>query len=138
MARNGFAFSSCNVNYSGSSGYGRAYRERLRGNWGIVDVKDCATAVRLLGERGLIDPKRVAIRGGSSGGYTVLQALVNYPDTWAAGTSLYGISDLAALAGETHKFERCVCVVLASVIRPLTSCWVLPSVNTCSSSSEGL
>lgn len=106
--------SSCSVNYRGSSGYGRAYRERLRGNWGIVDVEDCATAVRLLGERGLIDSKRVAIRGGSSGGYTVLQALVNYPDTWAAGTSLYGISDLEALAGETHKFERCVYNCLSS------------------------
>lgn len=97
---------SCNVNYGGSSGYGRAYRERLRGKWGLVDVDDCVTAVRLLGERGLIDPKRVAIRGGSSGGYTVLQALVNSPDVWAAGASLYGISDLVALAGETHKFER--------------------------------
>lgn len=71
-----------------------------------MDVEDCVSAVRLLGERGLIDPKRVAIRGRSSGGYTVLQALVNTPDVWAAGTSLYGISDLKALAEETHKFER--------------------------------
>lgn len=94
------------MNYGGSSGYGRAYRERLRGKWGEVDVEDCATAVKLLGERGLIDPKRVAIRGGSSGGYTVLQALVVAPDVWAAGASLYGISDLVALADDTHKFER--------------------------------
>lgn len=100
--------SSCSVNYGGSSGFGREYRERLKGQWGLVDVADCATAVRLLGERGLIDPKRVAIRGGSAGGYTVLQALVNYPDVWAAGASSYGISDLVALAGETHKFERSV------------------------------
>lgn len=94
------------MNYGGSSGYGRAYREKLRGKWGIVDVEDCATAVRLLGEKGLIDPKRVTIRGRSSGGYTVLQALVNTPDVWAAGASSFGISDLKALAEETHKFER--------------------------------
>ncbi|KAF8337612.1 Alpha/Beta hydrolase protein [Cantharellus anzutake] len=99
----GWAYVS--VNYRGSSGYGREYRSRLNGNWGIVDVADSVSAVRLLGARGLIDPNRVAIRGGSSGGYTVLAALVREPDVFSAGTSSYGISDLGALAEDTHKFE---------------------------------
>jgi dipeptidyl aminopeptidase/acylaminoacyl peptidase len=99
---------SCSVNYGGSSGYGTDYRNRLRGNWGLVDPADCATAVRILGEQGLIDPKRVAIKGRSAGGYTVLQALVKYPTVWAAGASSFGISDLIALMGDTHKFERYV------------------------------
>ncbi|KAF8589761.1 alpha/beta-hydrolase [Ramaria rubella] len=93
------------VNYGGSSGYGRKYRERLRGNWGIVDVNDAVEAVSQLGAQGLIDPKRTAIRGGSAGGYTVLATLVNKPKVFAAGTSLYGVSDLARLAEDTHKFE---------------------------------
>ena len=94
------------VNYGGSSGYGKGYRERLRGNWGIVDVDDCVAAVKLLGEQGLIDPKRTAIRGGSAGGYTVLASLVRYPSAFAAGNSFFGVSDLAKLAEDTHKFER--------------------------------
>lgn len=94
-----------NVNYGGSSGYGRAYRSRLNGNWGVVDVTDSVTAVRRLGARGLIDPKRVAIRGGSAGGYTVLATLVTQPNVFSAGTSAYGISDLLALVEDTHKFE---------------------------------
>lgn len=77
----------------------------LTGNWGVVDVEDCATTVKQLGERGLIDPSRVAIRGGSAGGFTVLATLVQKPDVFTAGTSLYGVSDLAKLAEDTHKFE---------------------------------
>jgi len=93
------------VNYGGSSGYGKDYRERLRGNWGIVDVDDTVSAVKLLGEQGLIDPKRAAIRGGSAGGFTVLASLVRYPNAFATGNSFYGVSDLAKLAEDTHKFE---------------------------------
>ena len=93
------------VNYGGSSGYGRAYRERLEGNWGIVDVDDCITAVAELGNAGLVDPKRVAIRGGSAGGFTTLAALVKASKVYATGTSSYGVSDLQALEAETHKFE---------------------------------
>lgn len=92
------------VNYGGSSGYGRAYRERLNGNWGIIDVDDCANGARCLAERGLIDGNRMAIRGGSAGGYTTLCALT-FRNVFKAGASLYGISDLEALAKDTHKFE---------------------------------
>ncbi|KAG8844908.1 hypothetical protein FRB96_002797 [Tulasnella sp. 330] len=94
-----------NVNYGGSSGYGRTYRDRLRGNWGIVDVSDSAAAVEGLGKKSLIDTQRVAIRGGSAGGFTTLAALVNKPKAFTAGTSSYGISDLTMLAKDTHKFE---------------------------------
>ncbi|KAF8601969.1 alpha/beta-hydrolase [Ceratobasidium sp. AG-I] len=93
------------VNYGGSSGYGRAYRERLAGNWGLVDVDDCISTVAELRNAGLVDTKRVAIRGGSAGGYTVLAALVKASKVYATGTSSYGVSDLAALAADTHKFE---------------------------------
>ncbi|MGZ8434124.1 MAG: dipeptidyl-peptidase 5 [Candidatus Binatia bacterium] len=92
------------VNYGGSSGYGRAYRERLNGNWGIVDVDDCANGARYLAERGEVDGDRLAIRGGSAGGYTTLCALT-FRDVFKAGASLYGICDLEALAKDTHKFE---------------------------------
>ena len=92
------------VNYGGSSGYGREYRERLKGRWGIVDVDDCANGARYLVERGDIDGNRLAIRGGSAGGYTTLCALT-FRDTFKAGASHYGISDLEALAKDTHKFE---------------------------------
>ncbi len=92
------------VNYGGSSGYGRAYRERLNGRWGIVDVDDCVNGARFLAERGEVDGNRLAIRGGSAGGYTTLCALT-FHDTFKAGASLYGISDLEALAQDTHKFE---------------------------------
>ncbi|HMN69787.1 MAG TPA: prolyl oligopeptidase family serine peptidase, partial [Bdellovibrionales bacterium] len=98
-------FAVVDVNYGGSTGYGRKYRERLRDNWGVVDVGDCAAAVRTLGARGLIDPKRVAIRGGSAGGYTTLAALAFTKDVFAVGASYYGVSDLELLAKETHKFE---------------------------------
>jgi len=92
------------VNYGGSSHYGRAYRNRLWGTWGVVDVRDCVDAVRVVVERGLADPSRIAIMGGSAGGYTTLQALVT-SDVFAAGLCDYGISDLATLATDTHKFE---------------------------------
>jgi dipeptidyl aminopeptidase/acylaminoacyl peptidase len=92
------------VNYSGSSGYGRAYRERLQGRWGIVDVRDCVEGARALVDARLADPSRLSIRGGSAGGYTALAALTS-TDVFAAGISLYGIGDLEALATDTHKFE---------------------------------
>jgi dipeptidyl aminopeptidase/acylaminoacyl peptidase len=92
------------VNYGGSSGYGRAYRERLKGRWGIVDVDDCVHGARYLVERGDVDGNRLAIRGGSAGGYTTLCALT-FGNFFKAGASHYGISDLEALAKDTHKFE---------------------------------
>ncbi|KIJ58052.1 hypothetical protein HYDPIDRAFT_120069 [Hydnomerulius pinastri MD-312] len=97
------------VNYGGSAGYGRKYIERLKGNWGIVDVQDCIDASSILASepRGLIDGKRVAIRGGSAGGYTTLAALSVVPDTkyFKAATSLFGVSDLLSFVQTTHKFE---------------------------------
>jgi dipeptidyl aminopeptidase/acylaminoacyl peptidase len=92
------------VDYGGSTGYGRAYRRRLDGQWGIVDVDDCVAAARHLAERGDVDPARLAIRGGSAGGYTTLCALT-FRDDFAAGASYYGVADATALARETHKFE---------------------------------
>jgi dipeptidyl aminopeptidase/acylaminoacyl peptidase len=92
------------VNYGGSSGFGRAYRERLNGNWGIVDVDDCANGAGYLAQRGDVDGNRLAIRGGSAGGYTTLCALT-FRNVFKAGASHYGISDLEALAKDTHKFE---------------------------------
>ncbi|NKX93233.1 S9 family peptidase [Sanguibacter hominis ATCC BAA-789] len=92
------------VNYGGSTGYGRAYRERLRGQWGIVDVRDCETGALWLAEQGRVDGRRLAIRGGSAGGFTTLAALT-FTDTFAVGASLYGVGDLEALARETHKHE---------------------------------
>ena len=92
------------VNYGGSSGYGRAYRDRLKGQWGIVDVEDCINAARYLAQRGDVDDKRMAIRGGSAGGYTTLCALV-FHTVFTAGASHYGVADLEALARDTHKFE---------------------------------
>jgi dipeptidyl aminopeptidase/acylaminoacyl peptidase len=92
------------VNYSGSSGYGRDYRDRLHGSWGIVDVRDCVDGAHALVEAGLADPSRLSIRGGSAGGYTTLAALTS-TDVFAAGISLYGIGDLEALTTGTHKFE---------------------------------
>ncbi|MGC3993542.1 MAG: prolyl oligopeptidase family serine peptidase [Propionicimonas sp.] len=92
------------VNYSGSGGYGRAYRDRLQGRWGLSDVRDCVGCVRALVDAGLADPARLSIRGGSAGGFTTLAALTT-TDVFAAGISLYGIGDLEALATDTHKFE---------------------------------
>lgn len=92
------------VNYGGSTGYGRAYRERLYGQWGIVDVDDCVSGAAWLAERGLVDRVRLAITGGSAGGYTVL-ACLTFRRGFAAGASHYGVSDCELLAQETHKFE---------------------------------
>ncbi len=97
-------FAVIDVNYGGSSGYGREYRQRLEGKWGIVDVDDCANAAKHFVDRGLADPQRLAIRGGSAGGYTTLAALT-FRDVFKAGASYYGVSDLEGLAKETHKFE---------------------------------
>ncbi|HYY57351.1 MAG TPA: prolyl oligopeptidase family serine peptidase, partial [Pyrinomonadaceae bacterium] len=92
------------VNYGGSTGYGREYRERLRDQWGIVDVDDCVNGARHMVERGLADGERLMIDGGSAGGYTTLCALT-FRDTFKAGASHFGVSDAGALARETHKFE---------------------------------
>jgi dipeptidyl aminopeptidase/acylaminoacyl peptidase len=93
------------VNYGGSNGYGRAYRERLKGNWGIVDTVDCINAARHLVARGDVDPARIAIQGGSAGGYTTLNALTRYR-FFAAGASSFGLADLELFgSGGTHKFE---------------------------------
>lgn len=97
-------FAVLDVNHRGSTGYGRAFRDALRGQWGVADIADIAAGVTALVERGLVDGARVAIRGGSAGGYAVLRALTA-TDVFAAGTSRYGIADLALLAGDTHKFE---------------------------------
>lgn len=97
-------FGVVDVNYGGSTGYGTEYRRRLNGAWGIVDVDDCANAARHLAARGDADPERLAIDGASAGGYTTLAALT-FHDVFRAGTSLYGVSDLEALAKETHKYE---------------------------------
>jgi len=92
------------VNYHGSTGYGREYRQQLDGQWGIVDVDDCVYGARYLVERGEVDGDRLTISGGSAGGYTTLCALT-FRDTFKAGASYYGVSDLEALARDTHKFE---------------------------------
>ena len=92
------------LNYGGSTGYGREYRDRLRGTWGVVDVEDSAAAVRYLAERGEVDPARVQITGGSAGGYTTLMALA-VRDEFASGASYFGVADLVTFHAETHKFE---------------------------------
>jgi dipeptidyl aminopeptidase/acylaminoacyl peptidase len=92
------------VNYGGSTGYGRAYRQRLEGQWGVVDVDDCVNGARYLAEQGLVDGNRLAITGGSAGGYTTLCALT-FRNVFKAGASYYGISDLEALVRDSHKFE---------------------------------
>jgi dipeptidyl aminopeptidase/acylaminoacyl peptidase len=92
------------VDYGGSTGYGREYRQRLDGQWGVVDVDDCVAAARFLVERGDVDPDRLAIEGGSAGGYTALAALA-FRDVFAAGISLFGIGDLELLETDPHKFE---------------------------------
>jgi dipeptidyl aminopeptidase/acylaminoacyl peptidase len=92
------------VNYRGSSGYGREYRNELRGTWGVVDSEDCLNAALYLAEQGEADPARLAIRGGSAGGYATLCALT-FHDGFAAGASYYGVADAEALARDTHKFE---------------------------------
>jgi dienelactone hydrolase len=98
----GFAF--LDVNYRGSTGYGRAYRQQLQGEWGIADVEDCLQGAMYLVKQGVVDGDRLGIRGSSAGGYTTLAALT-FADTFKAGASYYGVSDLEALAQDTHKFE---------------------------------
>jgi len=98
-------FAVADVNYGGSTGYGREYRDRLQGEWGIVDVDDCVAAARWLADQGLADGARLVIRGGSAGGYTTLAALTFHPGVFAAGASHYGVADLETLATDTHKFE---------------------------------
>ena len=92
------------VNYGGSSGFGRHYRRLLNGAWGIVDVQDCIAAAQHLADNDIVDRQRMVIRGGSAGGLTVLRALQS-SSNFAGGTSLYGVTDLELLAGDTHKFE---------------------------------
>lgn len=104
-------FAVFDVNYGGSTGYGRAYRMRLNNHWGIVDVDDCCNGARWLAQQGLVDGNRMAISGGSAGGFTTLAALV-FKDTFSAGASHYGIGDLEALARDTHKFESRYCDTL--------------------------
>lgn len=97
-------FAVLDLNYGGSTGYGRAYRERLNGQWGVVDVDDTVAAARQLARSGQADPDRIIVKGGSAGGYTVLCCLA-FRDIFAAGASYYGISDLRGLMLDTHKFE---------------------------------
>ncbi|MBD2580432.1 S9 family peptidase [Oscillatoria sp. FACHB-1406] len=97
-------FAVVDVNYGGSTGYGREYRQRLNGQWGIVDVDDCANAAKYLADAGKVDREKLAIAGGSAGGYTTLAALT-FRNVFKAGASYYGVSDLEALAKDTHKFE---------------------------------
>lgn len=97
-------FGVLDVNYGGSTGYGRAYRERLNGRWGIVDVDDCVNGALYLVKRGDADGSRLIIRGGSAGGYTTLAALA-FRDVFKAGASYFGISDLETMTRDTHKFE---------------------------------
>ena len=97
-------FVVANINYRGSTGYGRAYREKLNGNWGVSDVEDCAAAVEWLDKEGWADGARAVIRGGSAGGFTTLAALA-FTDRFACGASLYGVGDVELLARHTHKFE---------------------------------
>ena len=102
FATRGFAV--VDVDYGGSSGYGRDYRRRLDGQWGIVDLEDCTNVACWLADQGLVDGARLAIRGGSAGGFTTLCALC-FGDTFAVGASYFGVGDLEGLARDTHKFE---------------------------------
>ena len=108
-------FAVVDVNYGGSTSFGRPYRERLRGQWGVVDLQDAVAAVDHLVASGLVDGNRVAIRGGSAGGFTVLSALA-FTRRFAAGINYYGVADLETLATDTHKFEA---RYLDSLVAPL-------------------
>jgi dipeptidyl aminopeptidase/acylaminoacyl peptidase len=101
------------VNYGGSTGFGREYRRRLNGQWGVVDVVDCIRATEFLVREGKADPGRLIIRGGSAGGFTTLAALTGYPEVFKAGASYFGVSDLEALVHDSHKFEaRCLDILV--------------------------
>ncbi len=104
------------VNYRGSTGYGRSYMLKLREHWGVYDVEDAVGGARALGEQGLADPKRLAIMGGSAGGYTVLNTLIHHPGVFKAGICLFGVTNLFTLAADTHKFEE---RYLDSMVGPL-------------------
>jgi len=104
------------VNYRGSTGYGRGYRNALRLRWGEVDVEDAVGGAQALADQGLADPGKIVIMGGSAGGYTVLNALVRYPGRFKAGVCEYGVSNLFTLAMDTHKFEQ---RYLDSMVGPL-------------------
>ncbi|BAS26548.1 S9 family peptidase [Limnochorda pilosa] len=104
FATRGFAF--LEVNYRGSTGYGKAYMDALKGQWGVHDVDDAVSGGRYLAEQGLADGDRLVIMGGSAGGYTVLQALATHPGFFKAALCLFGVSNLFTLAAETHKFEE--------------------------------
>ncbi|HEY6396021.1 MAG TPA: S9 family peptidase [Solirubrobacteraceae bacterium] len=108
-------FAVVDVNYGGSTGYGRAYRDLLRGSWGVIDVEDCTAAARWLAEQGLVDERRLCIRGASAGGFTTLASLAREATPFAAGADYFGVADLEALATETHKFE---CLYLDFLIGP--------------------
>jgi dipeptidyl aminopeptidase/acylaminoacyl peptidase len=110
----GYAF--LEVNYRGSTGYGRSYMTALRGRWGEYDTEDAAGAAQALIAQGLADPKRLVIKGGSAGGYTVLNTLIHHPGVFRAGVCLYGVTNLFALAADTHKFEE---RYLDSMVGPL-------------------
>ncbi len=97
-------FAVLDVNYAGSSGFGRAYRNLLQGQWGVLDVEDCVNGAQYLVEQGWVDEEQLVIRGGSAGGFTALCALI-FHDVFKAGASLYGVTDLAALDEDSHKFE---------------------------------
>jgi dipeptidyl aminopeptidase/acylaminoacyl peptidase len=99
----GFAF--LDLNYGGSTGYGRAYRDLLRGEWGVVDVEDCIAAARWMADRELVDPKRMCLRGGSAGGFTTLATLARADTPFAAGADYFGVAELESFATATHKFE---------------------------------
>ena len=98
-------FAVLDLNYRGSTGYGRGYRDSLKGQWGVADVEDTRAAAEFLVSSGRADPERLVVLGGSAGGLTVLLSLIRYPGLFRAGVCLYGVSDLLALARETHKFE---------------------------------
>lgn len=97
-------FAVVDVNYGGSTGYGTEYRNRLRGNWGVVDIDDCVNAARYLVRKGEVDENRLVIRGGSAGGYTTLGALA-FRDVFRAGANYFGVADMETFVGDTHKFE---------------------------------
>ncbi len=98
-------YAVCTVNYGGSTGYGKEFRSRLDGNWGIVDVDDSCACAQHLAKEGIVNGQKMCIDGGSAGGYTTLAVMAFKGEVFAAGTSFFGVSDLAALANETHKFE---------------------------------
>jgi dipeptidyl aminopeptidase/acylaminoacyl peptidase len=109
-------FAVLDVNYRGSTGYGRAYMLKLRGSWGIYDVEDSISGARALAEQGRVDPVKRVIMGGSAGGFTVLQTLVTNPGAFTAGVCLYGVANQFTLAADTHKFEA---RYLDSILGPL-------------------